>query len=136
MRRSKRWVIQRKSDSTVPFALGQYGGACSVMIPNRSTRTCRARSEVKILPRSWKMIAGLHTVNTIEPMQRLTSSIGPTTYRLPAHRDAHHSALSDERLYGLVLRRRRHLQIGPTAFLSLMAKTATGPGMLASCSQA
>src|SRR6266566_5841340 len=41
------------------FADGAYGGACSVIIPNRSTSTCRARSEVKILPRSWKMIAGL-----------------------------------------------------------------------------
>src|SRR6266487_267173 len=41
------------------FADGAYGGACSVMMPGRSTRTCRARSEVKILPRSWKIIAGL-----------------------------------------------------------------------------
>src|SRR6266705_5343939 len=41
------------------FALGQYGGACSVMMPRRSTSTWRARSEVKILPRSWKMVAGL-----------------------------------------------------------------------------
>src|SRR5260370_37978821 len=41
------------------FADGAYGGACSVMIPNRSTRTCRARSEVKIFPRSWKIMAGL-----------------------------------------------------------------------------
>ncbi len=48
-------------------------------------------------------------------MQRLTSSIGPTTYTVPAHRDAHHSAL--------VLCRRRHLQIGRIAFLSLMVKT-------------
>src|SRR5712671_5088774 len=41
------------------FADGAYGGACSVIIPNRSTKTCRARSEVKIFPRSWKIIAGL-----------------------------------------------------------------------------
>src|SRR5947209_2862224 len=41
------------------FADGAYGGACSVMIPNRSTSTCRARSEVKIFPRSWKIMAGL-----------------------------------------------------------------------------
>src|SRR5258708_38999868 len=41
------------------FADGAYGGACSVIIPNRSTSTCRARSEVKIFPRSWKIIAGL-----------------------------------------------------------------------------
>src|SRR6266849_46632 len=52
-------VIQRKSASTVPLAEGQYGGACSVMMPSRSTRTWRARSEVKIFPRSWKTIAGL-----------------------------------------------------------------------------
>src|SRR5207244_7777019 len=56
---SKRSVIHLKSDSTVPFADGAYGGACSVIIPNRSTRTCRARSEVKIFPRSWKIMAGL-----------------------------------------------------------------------------
>src|SRR5690348_9989222 len=41
------------------FADGAYGGACSVMMPNRSTSTCRARSDVKIFPRSWKMMAGL-----------------------------------------------------------------------------
>src|SRR6266849_10324757 len=41
------------------FAEGQYGEACSVMIPRRSTSTWRARSEVKIFPRSWKTIAGL-----------------------------------------------------------------------------
>src|SRR6266571_4277112 len=41
------------------LAEGQYGGACSVIIPKRSTRTCRARSEVKIFPRSWKIMAGL-----------------------------------------------------------------------------
>src|SRR5450755_955136 len=34
------------------FADGAYGGACSVMMPSRSTRTDRARSEVKIFPRS------------------------------------------------------------------------------------
>ena len=34
----------------MPFAEGQYGGACSVMIPSRSTSTWRARSEVKIFP--------------------------------------------------------------------------------------
>src|SRR5438309_6240805 len=34
------------------FADGAYGGACSVMICRRSTKTCRARSEVKIFPRS------------------------------------------------------------------------------------
>src|SRR5258708_34304922 len=55
---SKRSVIHRKSDSTVPFADGAYGGACSVIIPNRSTSTCRARSDVKIFPRSWKIMAG------------------------------------------------------------------------------
>src|SRR5712691_10741022 len=44
--------------ATKSFALGQYGGACSVMICKRSTNTWRARSEVKILPRSWKMVAG------------------------------------------------------------------------------
>src|SRR5215472_9363689 len=38
--------------ATNSFADGVYGGACSVMIPNRSTSTCRARSEVKIFPRS------------------------------------------------------------------------------------
>ena len=43
----------------MPFAEGQYGGACSVMIPSRSTSTWRARSEVKIFPRSWKTVAGL-----------------------------------------------------------------------------
>src|SRR6266571_5334485 len=41
------------------LADGAYGGACSVIIPNRSTSTCRARSEVKIFPRSWKIMAGL-----------------------------------------------------------------------------
>src|SRR6266566_9026785 len=41
------------------LAEGQYAGACSVMIPRRSTSTWRARSEVKIFPRSWKMVAGL-----------------------------------------------------------------------------
>src|SRR6266849_4902812 len=40
------------------LADGAYGGACSVMMPSRSTRTDRARSEVKIFPRSWKIIAG------------------------------------------------------------------------------
>src|SRR5205085_5491595 len=34
------------------FADGAYGGACSVIMPSRSTRTDRARSDVKILPRS------------------------------------------------------------------------------------
>ncbi len=33
------------------FAEGQYGGACSVMMPSRSTSTCHARSEGKIFPR-------------------------------------------------------------------------------------
>src|SRR6266704_3742635 len=41
------------------LADGAYGGACSVMMPSRSTNTCRARSEVKIFPRSWKIMAGL-----------------------------------------------------------------------------
>src|SRR5438876_2643202 len=45
--------------ATKSFADGAYGGACSVMMPSRSTRTWRARSEVKIFPRSWKTIAGL-----------------------------------------------------------------------------
>src|SRR6266851_3372338 len=45
--------------ATKSFAEGAYGGACSVMMPSRSTRTCRARSEVKIFPRSWKTTAGL-----------------------------------------------------------------------------
>src|SRR5205823_7968914 len=47
---SKRSVIQRKSVSTVPFADGAYGGACSVMIPKRSTSTCRARAARENLP--------------------------------------------------------------------------------------
>src|SRR5712691_3540068 len=45
--------------ATKSLAEGQYGGACSVMMPRRSTSTWRARSEVKILLRSWKMVAGL-----------------------------------------------------------------------------
>src|SRR5712691_2140298 len=44
--------------ATKSLADGAYGGACSVMMPSRSTRTWRARSEVKIFPRSWKIIAG------------------------------------------------------------------------------
>ena len=56
-RRSARSL--KKSDSTVLFADGAYGGVCPVMMPSQSTRTCRARLEVKILPRSWKIIAGL-----------------------------------------------------------------------------
>src|SRR5207248_4413896 len=47
---SVRSVIHLKSDSTVPFADGAYGGACSVIMPNRSTSTCRARKAGEDLP--------------------------------------------------------------------------------------
>src|SRR5712692_6389854 len=49
--------------ATNSLAEGQYGGACSVMMPRRSTSTWRARSEVKILPRSWKMVAGFPEID-------------------------------------------------------------------------
>src|SRR5207302_7092957 len=47
---SNRSVIHRKSVSTVPFADGAYGGACSVIMPKRSTSTCRARKAGEDLP--------------------------------------------------------------------------------------
>src|SRR5260370_28008005 len=43
-------VVQVKRASTVPFADGAYGGACSVTIPRRSTSTCVARAAGKDLP--------------------------------------------------------------------------------------